>query len=222
MTNITLNNETKTMSSVEIAELTGKEHFHVMADIRNMLEELGESENPKFDSQYQGSRRMEKCYKLDKELTLTLITGYSIKLRHAIIKRWEEMEKALTFISEEATSLEEAQQIAISALTLRDILRKNHLNVTDVIQRNKETIGGGKWCYSNILRLASIASLGDVPSVVKKYEDNPRGLQPRDYMVEKNMIAEIQKYDNTVCKIELLADMGFGYSEIKQKLNIES
>ena len=29
-----------TMSSVEIAELTGKRHDNVMADIRNMLEEL--------------------------------------------------------------------------------------------------------------------------------------------------------------------------------------
>ncbi|MFG1362124.1 Rha family transcriptional regulator [Xanthobacter versatilis] len=29
------------MSSLEIAELTGKDHKHVLADIRNMLMELG-------------------------------------------------------------------------------------------------------------------------------------------------------------------------------------
>ncbi|VVQ16100.1 hypothetical protein [Pseudomonas fluorescens] len=29
---------------------------------------------------------------LDKELTFTLITGYSVKLRHTIVKRWLELE----------------------------------------------------------------------------------------------------------------------------------
>ena len=32
-----------TMSSLEIAELTGKEHRNVMADIRKMFEELGQA-----------------------------------------------------------------------------------------------------------------------------------------------------------------------------------
>ena len=35
-------NEPLTMSSREIAELTGKQHKNVMADIRNMLDEIGE------------------------------------------------------------------------------------------------------------------------------------------------------------------------------------
>lgn len=82
-----------TMSSREIAELCGKEHAHVMRDIRIMLEELGEAENPDLVSQYQGARRMERCYALPKDLTITLVAGYNVRLRHAIVKRWEQLEQ---------------------------------------------------------------------------------------------------------------------------------
>lgn len=92
MFDLTTTNEVQMMTSREIAELTGKEHAHVMRDVREMLEILGQSDNPDLDSQYQGSRRMEKCYKLPKDLTLTLVSGYNIKMRYAIIKRWEELE----------------------------------------------------------------------------------------------------------------------------------
>ncbi|EPR3947498.1 Rha family transcriptional regulator, partial [Shigella flexneri] len=38
------------MTSVEIAELTGKEHKHVLRDIRNMVEELNGSKTEQRDS----------------------------------------------------------------------------------------------------------------------------------------------------------------------------
>lgn len=95
MNMMTIGNETQTMTTVEIANLTGKDHAHIMRDTREMLEMLGESQNPNLDSQYQGSRRMEKCYKLPKDLTLTLVSGYDVKLRYAIIKRWEELEAGI-------------------------------------------------------------------------------------------------------------------------------
>lgn len=81
------------MSSLEIAELTGKRHTHVIRDVENMLNEL-EIDEPTFGSTYKdASNRDSKCYNLNKELTETLITGYSIKLRHAVIVRLRQLEE---------------------------------------------------------------------------------------------------------------------------------
>lgn len=81
------------MSSLEIAERTGKEHKHVLRDIRTMIDQLG---SPNLDSnQYQvviGNNNKTYEILLDKELTLVLATGYNVPLRLKIIKRWQELE----------------------------------------------------------------------------------------------------------------------------------
>lgn len=86
-----------TMSSREIAELTGKRHSHVMRDIRTMLDELGENTEPKFGSSYkdQTGRKL-PCYQLPKRETLILVSGYSVELRARIIDRWQEIENQLS------------------------------------------------------------------------------------------------------------------------------
>jgi len=82
------------MSSREIAELTGKEHRNVMRDIRNMLEDLGE-DVLKFERIYLDAYGREKpCFHLPKDLTITLVSGYSPVLRHRIVTRWMELEEA--------------------------------------------------------------------------------------------------------------------------------
>ena len=82
-----------TMTSREIAGLTSKEHSHVMRDIRVMLSELNADEagylqnwtHPQNGQTYQE-------FALDRELTETLLTGYSAELRRKVIRRWHELE----------------------------------------------------------------------------------------------------------------------------------
>lgn len=96
LTTITGRGTAPTMTSREIADLTGKRHDHVIRDIRNMLVELhGESDLPKFGGVYQGGNGESRpCFHLPKRETLILVSGYSVELRARIIDRWQELEDA--------------------------------------------------------------------------------------------------------------------------------
>ena len=81
------------MSSREIAELTGKRHPDVKRDIQAMASELEEDVSD-FARIYLDSMNREQTeYLLDKELTETLLTGYSAKMRRAVVRRWTELEE---------------------------------------------------------------------------------------------------------------------------------
>lgn len=82
----------QTMSSKEIADMTGKEHKDVLRDIRNMFEQL-QIDSAQFCAQYKDSTgRTLPCFNLDKDLSICLVSGYNVQLRMAIIKRWNELE----------------------------------------------------------------------------------------------------------------------------------
>lgn len=94
-----------TMSSLEIAALTGKEHKNVLRDIRTMLEEL-EITELSFERSYKDSTgRSLPCFNLPKHECMVLVTGYSIKLRSAVLRRWQELEDAQRAPAKPAYSL---------------------------------------------------------------------------------------------------------------------
>lgn len=100
-------NQPLTMSSREIAELTGKEHKNVLADIRKMLDELGLM-SADFSAHIQvpgpnGGFRTSPVFNLPKDLTITLVSGYSVQMRHRIVTRWMELEKAPEALPDELT-----------------------------------------------------------------------------------------------------------------------
>ena len=90
-------NNVLTMSSLEIAELTGKRHDNVMSDIEKMLSDLGKAA-PDFSGtafyEVNNAKRSRKIYNLPKRETLILVSGYSVAMRARIIDRWQELEEA--------------------------------------------------------------------------------------------------------------------------------
>lgn len=86
-----------TMSSREIAELTGKRHDNVLRDIRGMLIELyGEDGLLRFeDSRIEPKNgQSHPIFNLPKRETLILVSGYSVDLRAKIVDRWQALEDA--------------------------------------------------------------------------------------------------------------------------------
>lgn len=89
-----------TMSTLEIAELTGKRHDNVLRDTREMLSELSKSnllkseENERLETSYVDTRGREQPHiHLNRALTDTLLTGYSHALRYKVVLRWHELEQ---------------------------------------------------------------------------------------------------------------------------------
>jgi phage regulator Rha-like protein len=85
-------NVARTMSSREIADLTGKRHPDVKRDIQTMARDLGEDVSMFARIYFDGMNRQQTEYLLDREHTDCLLTGYSAAMRMAVIKRWRELE----------------------------------------------------------------------------------------------------------------------------------
>lgn len=82
----------ETMSSLEIAEVTGKNHQHVLRDIDELLKQGVDASNFGLTSYTDKSNRKQRCYDLTGKGVLLLASGYNPLLREKIINRWEELE----------------------------------------------------------------------------------------------------------------------------------
>lgn len=128
-----------TMSSREIAELTGKQHRNVLADIRKMLKELGYDEKgyADFSADPQNGQKY-PTFRLDKELTHTLVAGYSVKLRNAIIRRWLELEQQAQ--PRVPTTLSEALRLAAEKAERVEMLEPKAAAL-DAISQSQDDLG---------------------------------------------------------------------------------
>lgn len=87
----------KTMSSREIADSTNKEHSHVIRDIKLMLSQIDDPNMDDVDfKEIFDNRGYTSEIRLNKDLTFTLIAGYSSKVRYRIVKRWQELEQQVS------------------------------------------------------------------------------------------------------------------------------
>jgi len=110
-----------TMSSLEIAELTGKRHDNVMADIERILDEAEIGALRFQDTYLTAQNKQTKCYRLPRRECLLVMSAYSAKLRLTIIDRMDALEQCLI----EQLNLEnQEQRKIIASQNLRNFSRE--------------------------------------------------------------------------------------------------
>lgn len=169
-----INIEVQTMSSTEIAQLTGKQKKHVHQDIKDQLfiGLYGLKDGQDFDHvEIQGltvvldNRGYWKDVLLNREHSLTLITGYDVKSRHAINKRWLELESgqqkpktALQLAREQVILLEKLDEAN------RTIDHQSHRLVEKdnlITASNEASIKAGEIKVSEFVKSIDIVDLGE-------------------------------------------------------------
>ena len=168
---ISIISNNQTMSSTEIAKITGKRHDHVMRDITNILGELNINA-PHFWGTYKTKQGNEYgCYNLPKRETLILVSGYNIQLRAKIIDRWEYLENKLA----------EKQ----FHLVTRNEAKLEYRPMTDAISAAHEEIK--PYHFSNEADLINRIVLGCAASKYKKQNDIDPSESLRDYLTVKQL-----------------------------------
>lgn len=82
----------QTMSSLQIAELTGKRHDAILRDVRKLLKQGVNAHNFVAVDYIDTKGELRPCFNLTKKGCLILASGYNALLRESIINRWEELE----------------------------------------------------------------------------------------------------------------------------------
>ena len=138
----------KTMSSREIAQLCEKEHRNVCRDIKNLnasYEKLGllKIEQGYFTHPSTGNQQYRQ-FLLTKEQCIDLVTGYNAELRIKINRRWAELENTQiklpqTFAEALQLAADQARQLELAAPKVQYfdtvVERPALLNATQVAQK---------------------------------------------------------------------------------------
>lgn len=174
---IKLDSGKEIITSLEIAEITGKQHAHVMRDIRVLLDQ-GVTESNFGLSEYKDvTGRTLPCYSLTKKGCLILASGYDALLREKIINRWEELE-----LKERATlptTFAEALQLAANQAKELEAKQKLIEDQKQQLDESKDwytikrraMIKGISWKLYNWREMKRLSVLADKP-IKKAFDAN--------------------------------------------------
>ena len=174
------------MTSLEIAELTGKQHFHLMRDIRNMEPAWEKVTQSKFGcSTYKDATgRALPCYVLTKTECLYIATKFNDEARAKLVLRWEQLEH------------ERCQQGAVRKLLVSDmdVIKESE----NIMGRELEVLNGDPKDYITTTEIAKAYGLepGDLISFLR----DMKVLMPRGRQRLTSQYAESGLAENRHCR----------------------
>jgi Rha family phage regulatory protein len=140
------------LTSLEIAEITGKEHKNVMRDIEDEIDKLGEEISQLIfeQSSYTSERGREyKCYNLTRDGVLQLGARYDAKIRFTIIQKMNKLENkfklpttlsgALYLAADQAKTIEEQTEV-IEILNTKITEDAPKVEFATALEHSKDTI----------------------------------------------------------------------------------
>lgn len=135
----------ETMSSLEIAELTGMRHSDVIRAIRNMEEAWRKVNGRNFALVEYIDKKGEKrpCYQLNKTECLYVATKFNDESRAKLVLRWEELEQEK---QKQTISLPQNYLEALEALVItekqKQALQAENIKQKEVISHKSDVIEG--------------------------------------------------------------------------------
>ena len=136
------------ISSRDIAELTGKQHIHIKRDIEVALKE----DVSKYGYIYLDSmNRKQKEYILPKNIALGIVSGYSFDLRMKIINRLDELENKQNMPLTYEETMQNALLLAdkrVKELENKIIVDKPLVSFATTVQSATNSVLIRDWCKS--------------------------------------------------------------------------
>ena len=132
--------QTQRMTSLEIAELTGKQHKNVMQAIRNMEPAWEKTCGLKFQLtsrtivQPNGGTREVPCYVLTKTECLYIATKFNDEARAKLVLRWQELEQERFYLGTDkiiGEGLRMLNEDAEDTLTATQVAKTFNMTVFD-------------------------------------------------------------------------------------------
>lgn len=159
MNTIVAPSNTVSMSSREIAELTGKQHKDVIRDVRVMRKALlDDGADLRHLREVKDGRGYTAEFHLDRVLTETLLTGYSIPLRHRVVTRLSELENVSRHVVTIPQSLPEALRLAADLADKNgELLRVISDQAPKVAAINRLAAAGGAICITDAAKQLGVA-----------------------------------------------------------------
>lgn len=194
--------EMTVVTSLDVAETFGKEHYHVMEDIRRIMFDLSTPEiaglfNESFYTASNGKKN--PMFYMTRDGFTLLVMGYTgekaMRFKLAYIKQFNAMEKALI------GKIKEREKGIAVRQALTNALQKSQVN---------ERMHGH--AYSTYTNAIYKALFGKSASQLREAYQINRQDNLRDYFSSE----ELRAVQSMECLVSGLIDCGWGYEQIKE------